>query len=152
MVVKQGGRKCPCGRHGCMEAYAGRGAMEAHARKRQEDGEKTDLFHLMKKHDRPRLTSGIWSRALTSGDKLATEIIDDAVEALGTGVASAVNLLDVEVVVIGGGLGLRLGEEYRRRILDAMMPHLFNDDRPPDVRLAALGDLGGAVGAALLVV
>ncbi len=152
MVVKQGGRKCPCGRHGCMEAYAGRGAMEAHARKRHEDGEKTDLFHLMKKHDRPRLTSGIWSRALTSGDKLATEIIDDAVEALGTGVASAVNLLDVEVVVIGGGLGLRLGEEYRRRILDAMMPHLFNDDRPPDVRLAALGDLGGAVGAALLVV
>lgn len=151
MVIKQGGRKCPCGRHGCMEAYAGRGAMEAHARKRHHDGDKTDLFHLMKKHDRPRLTSGIWARALAHGDKLATEIVDEAVEAIGTGVASAVNLLDVEVVVIGGGLGLRLGEEYRRRILDAMMPHLFNDDRPPDVRLAALGDLGGAIGAALLV-
>jgi glucokinase len=151
MVVKQGGRKCPCGRHGCMEAYAGRGAMEAHARKRQDDGEKTDLFHLMKKHDRPRLTSGIWSRALAAGDKLATEIVDEAVAALGTGVASAVNLLDVEVVLIGGGLGLRLGEEYRVRILEAMMPHLFNDDRPPDVRLAALGDLGGAIGAALLL-
>lgn len=151
MVVKQGGRKCPCGRHGCMEAYAGRGAMEAHARKRHDDGEKTDLFHLMKKHDRPRLTSGIWSRALTAGDKLAIEIVDEAVDAIGTAVASAVNLLDVEVVLIGGGLGLRLGEEYRVRILEAMMPHLFNDDRPPDVRLAALGDLGGAIGAALLV-
>ncbi|HST38152.1 MAG TPA: ROK family protein [Conexibacter sp.] len=151
MVVKQGGRKCPCGRHGCMEAYAGRGAMEAHARKRHDDGEKTDLFHLMKKHDRPRLTSGIWSRALASGDKLAIEIVDEAVAAIGTAVASAVNLLDVEVVLIGGGLGLRLGEEYRVRILEAMMPHLFNDDRPPDVRLAALGDLGGAIGAALLV-
>jgi glucokinase len=151
VVVKQGGRKCPCGRHGCMEAYAGRGAMEAQARKRHDDGEKTDLFHLMKKHDRPRLTSGIWERALAAGDKMAIELVDEAVEALGTGVASAVNLLDVEVVVIGGGLGLRLGEEYRQRILDAMMPHLFNDDRPPDVRLAALGDLGGAIGAALLV-
>ena len=151
MVVKQGGARCPCGRRGCMEAYAGRGAMEARARKRHDDGEKTDLFHLMKKHGRPRLTSGIWARALAAGDKLATELVDEAVEALGTGVASAVNLLDVQVVVIGGGLGLRLGEEYRRRIADAMMPHLFNDDRPPQVRLAALGDLGGAIGAALLV-
>ncbi|ADB51725.1 ROK family protein [Conexibacter woesei] len=151
MVVKQGGARCPCGRRGCMEAYAGRGAMEARARKRHEDGEKTDLFHLMKKHDRPRLTSGIWARALAHEDKLAIELVDDAVEALGTGVASAVNLLDVEVVVLGGGLGLRLGEPYRERIVQAMHPHLFNDDRPPDVRLAELGDLGGAVGAALLV-
>ena len=31
-----------------------------------------------------------------------------------------------------------------------MQPHLFVDERPPAVRLAALGDLGGAVGAALL--
>jgi glucokinase len=151
MVVKQGGARCPCGRRGCMEAYAGRGAMEARARKRHHEGEKTDLFHLMKKHDRPRLTSGIWARALAAGDRLAAELVDEAVEALGTGVASAVNLLDVQVVLIGGGLGLRLGEEYRQRIADAMMPHLFNDDRPPDVRLAALGDLGGAIGAALLV-
>jgi glucokinase len=151
MVVKQGGAKCPCGRHGCMEAYAGRGAMEARARRRHHDGEKTDLFHLMKKHDRPRLTSGIWARALAHGDRLAIELVDDAVAAIGTGVASAVNLLDVQVVIIGGGLGLRLGEEYRQRIADAMQPHLFNDDRPPEVRLAALGDLGGAVGASLLV-
>lgn len=151
MVVKQGGARCPCGRRGCLEAYAGRGAMEARARKRHADGHKTDLFQLMEKHGRPRLTSGIWARALANGDTLATELIDDAVEALGSGVASAVNLLDVEVVVIGGGLGLRLGEPYRERIVQAMRPHLFNDDRPPDVRLAALGDLGGAIGAALLV-
>jgi glucokinase len=151
VVVKQGGARCPCGRRGCLEAYAGRGAMEARARKRFEEGEKTDLFHLMRKHDRPRLTSGIWARALAAGDKLAIELVDEAVEALGTGVASAVNLLDVEVVVIGGGLGLRLGEEYRLRIVEAMHPHLFNDDRPPAVRLAGLGDLGGAIGAALLV-
>jgi glucokinase len=62
-----------------------------------------------------------------------------------------VNLLDVEIVVIGGGLGTRLGEPYVERIREAMMPHLFVDERPPAVRLAALGDLGGAIGAALLV-
>ena len=151
MVVKQGGARCPCGRRGCLEAYAGRGAMEARARRRHHDGERTDLFHLMRKHGRPRLTSGIWARALDHGDRLATELVDEAVAALGAGIASAVNLLDVQVVVIGGGLGLRLGEPYRARIAAAMQPHLFNDDRPPAVRLAALGDLGGAIGAALLV-
>jgi glucokinase len=62
-----------------------------------------------------------------------------------------VNLLDVETVVIGGGLGTRLGEPYVKRIEKAMMPHLFVSDRPPAVLPAALGDLGGAIGAALLV-
>jgi hypothetical protein len=42
-----------------------------------------------------------------------------------------------------------MGEPYVDRIREAMMPHLFADDRPPAVLLAALGDLGGAVGAAL---
>jgi glucokinase len=73
------------------------------------------------------------------------------VRALGAGVASAQNLLDVEAIVIGGGLGVRLGEPYVERIREAMMPHLFNDESPPAVELAALGDLGGAIGATLLV-
>ena len=57
----------------------------------------------------------------------------------------------METVVIGGGLGTRLGEPYVERIREAMMPHLFKDDRPPHVTLGWLGDLGGAIGAALLV-
>ena len=151
MVVKMGGRQCPCGRIGCMEAYAGGAAMEARARKLHfEEGHKTDLFKLMEKHDRTRLTSGIWSRAIEHGDKLATELIDEAIEALGNGVASAINLLDVEAVVIGGGLGVRFGEPYAERIARAMQPHLFKDQTPPAVHVAALGDLGGAIGAALL--
>jgi glucokinase len=150
MVVKVGGAKCPCGRHGCMEAYAGRGAMEARARKELAGGTKTDLFKIMEKRGRVRLTSGVFSRALDQGDSLATALIDRAIEALGAGIASAVNLLDVEAVIIGGGLGVRLGAPYAERIERAMMPHLFSDYRPPAVRVAALGDLGGAVGAALL--
>jgi glucokinase len=54
--------------------------------------------------------------------------------------------------VIGGGLGVRFGEAGVDRIRDAMMPHLFRDDDPPEIALAGLGDLGGALGAALLVV
>jgi glucokinase len=150
MVVKRGGARCTCGRRGCLEAYAGRAAMEARARSEHRQGQSTDLFKLMKKHGRDRLTSGIWERALNRKDPLASALIDRAVEALGAGIASAVNLLDVEAVIIGGGIGVRLGDRYARRIAEAMQPHLFSDDKPPAVLVASLGDLGGAIGAALL--
>jgi glucokinase len=151
MVVKRGGAKCPCGRRGCMEAYAGRSAMEAEARRQHEEGHKTDLFKLMEKHGKPRLTSGIWERALDHGDHLAEKLIDRAIEALGTGVASAINLLDPEAVIIGGGLGVRFGDRYMEPLMKEMRTHLFVDERPPAVRVASLGDLGGAIGASLLV-
>ena len=151
MVVKKDGARCPCGRQGCLEAYAGRAAMEAKARREHKDGRKTDLFKIMKKHEHDRLTSGIWERALKAEDPLATELIDRAVAALGAGIASVINLLDVEAVIIGGGIGTRLGEPYARRIVKAMHPHLFNDDTPPAVDVASLGDLGGAIGAALQI-
>jgi glucokinase len=151
VVVKIDGAQCTCGRRGCMEAYAGRGSMEIRARREHKHGRKTDLFKIMEKRGRTRLTSGVWARALEAGDELATELIERALGALGAGVASAVNLLDPETVVIGGGLGTRLGEPYVERIREAMMPHIFADDRPPRVALAELGDLGGAIGAALLV-
>jgi glucokinase len=149
-VVELDGARCTCGRRGCVEAYAGRAAMELHARKLHDKGHATDLFKLMKKHDRTRVTSGIWSRALEQGDELAQKLIERAIAALAAGAASAVNLLDVELVLIGGGLGVRLGDPYAKRIAAAMRPHLFNDDRPPRVEVAALGDLGGAIGASLL--
>lgn len=151
MVVERGGAKCPCGRRGCLEAYAGRLAMEAEARRRQEEGHETDLFHLMEKHGKPRLTSGIWERALDHGDKLAEHLIERAVEALGTGIASAVNLLDPEAVILGGGLGIRFGERLMDPLTEEMGKHLFVDERPPAIRVASLGDLGGAIGASLLV-
>jgi glucokinase len=151
IVIERDGAKCPCGRRGCLEAYAGRGAMEAHARKLVKDGHKTDLFELMKRKKRDRLTSGVWADALERGDKMATKLLDRAVAALGAGIGSVVNLLDVEAIIIGGGLGTRLGQPYVERIAEAARPHLFVDDRPPAMLPAALGDPGGAIGAALLV-
>jgi glucokinase len=151
MVVEVGGRRCPCGRRGCMEAYAGRLALERRARELKEKGHKTRLFKIMEERGRDRLTSGVWARALKAEDPVATKLADQAVTALGAGIASAVNLLDVEAVVIGGGMGVRLGEPFTNRIRDAMMPHLFVDSNPPAVHVAALGDLGGAIGASLLV-
>ncbi|HEX8977782.1 MAG TPA: ROK family protein [Solirubrobacteraceae bacterium] len=150
-VVRRGGARCPCGRRGCMEAYAGRAAMEGRARSEVAKGAKTDLFELMKQRGRSRLTSAVWAQALERHDALAIELIERALRALGAGIASAVNLLDVEAVIIGGGLGVRFGQPMAERISTEMYPHLFNDTRPPAVRVAGLGDQSGGIGAAMLV-
>jgi glucokinase len=150
MVVKKGGAKCPCGNRGCMEAYAGRAAMEAEARRRHKKGHKTELFKIMRHKERDRLTSSVWGKALAGGDKMTVELLDRAVDALGAGIASAVNLLDVEAVILGGGLGIRFGSDLGPRIEARMRESLFDHNNPPAFHVAALGDLGGAIGAALL--
>ena len=151
MVVEPDGAPCPCGRKGCLEAYAGRAAMEAEARRRIAKGKHSDLIAIMEKKGRTRMSSGVWAKALDRGDHLAEHLIDRAVWALGLAAASAVNLLDVEAVVIGGGLGTRLGAPFADRIRHEMLPHLILPERAPQVLSAALGDLGGAMGAALRV-
>ena len=148
MCSKPGGRRCNCGHDGCVEAYAGRGALEERARELAKE-RPTVLFELMEKRGRDRLTSGVWLRALNAGDRVAEELILRAVQALGVGIGSAVTLLDVEAVVIGGGLGERIGSDWLARIEAAANEHTFFRD-PPVYRLAELGDLGGAIGASLL--
>jgi len=148
VCVKPGGRRCNCGLRGCVEAYAGRGALEQQAR-RESRRRKTILFDLQEKRGRASLTSGIWLRALEEGDAVATALLHEAVQALGVAIGSAVTLLDVERVVIGGGLGERLGPAWIKRIEKAAKHHTFFRP-PPDYVQAELGDMGGAVGASLL--
>jgi glucokinase len=150
-VEQRDGLPCGCGSRGCMEAYAGRGNMERRAREAVAAGRETRLFEIMAERNRTRLASGVWAQALAEGDVLAAELLDEALEAIATAAASVVNLLDVEAVILGGGLGLRLGAPWADRLLESMRPRLFQPARPPDVVVAELGDLGGAIGAALLV-
>src|SRR5256714_13956535 len=108
--------------------------MEARARKLQKKVRKTDLFKIMKRHGRDRLTSGIWERALNAEDPLTVELIDDAVGALGAGIASAVNLLDVEAGIIGGGVRGRAGGAHQERARRAEAPPPPQRARPPPGR------------------
>jgi predicted NBD/HSP70 family sugar kinase len=149
MVVQPGGLPCSCGRRGCVEAYAGRVSMEKRARGLVKRGHKTNLFKIMKKRGRERLSSGVYARALAQGDRMTKKLIDDAAWALGIGLASAQNLLDLEAIIIGGGLGDRLGQPFVDQIVEQMAPHLFAED-PPVILRTELGDLSGAVGAAVL--
>ena len=61
---------------------------------------KTVLFDLMKEHDRPRLTSGIWERALDNGDELAASLIERAIKALGASNGYLYRQLLLQIVVL----------------------------------------------------
>lgn len=151
VVYEPGGAKCGCGRKGCMEAYAGRKMMEKKARSEQESGAKTDLFKIMADRDKDRLTSAVWKQAVDSGDKLANQLLDRAIAAIGTAVASAANIIDPEAIIIGGGMGDRFFPTHGDALIEQVMKNLFTSDRPPAILPTKLIDYSGAVGAALLV-
>lgn len=149
-VVRVGGAVCPCGRRGCVEAYAGRRAMEHAVERAIAAGTDTIVPTLVAQKDRGRMTSGVIRDALAKGDPLVADLVDAGIEALGAGIASAVNLLDVERVVIGGGLADKLGAPFVHRVESAMRPSLFLVPSRVEVLAAELGDEGGALGAALV--
>jgi len=149
-TVKPGGRSCPCGRRGCLEAYAGRLSIERAARRLQKRGHKTDLFEIMARKHKDRVSSSVIATALENGDGVTTKLIDQAVWALGIALANAQNLLDMEAIIVGGGLGDRLGAPFVQRVAEAISPNLHLPDRPPAVLTTELGDLSGAVGAAVI--
>jgi glucokinase len=150
-VIRRRGALCGCGNRGCVEAYAGRGQMEGWAARQHKDGKHTELFALARLRGKDRLTSSIWARAYHEGDRVAIRALDRAADALGIGIASAHNLLDLPVVIVGGGMGERFWDSHGPRIGASMHEHLFQRERPPLLLPAKLGDLGGAIGAALLV-
>ena len=113
---------CGCGRQGHVEAYAGRAAMEAEARRRHAGGTPNELVALA---GDDRMRSKIFAEALDADDPTAHELLRRAVEALGVGIASTVTLLDVDLVVIGGGLGSRLGEAWADRIQQAVRRRVY---------------------------
>jgi len=150
-LVRRGGAKAPNGLRGTVEAYAGRKAMEAKARREAKRGRETILFDLMKKRGKDSLTSSIWFRAWKKDDELACELLDRGSKALSAGIASAVNLLDVEAVVVGGGLGVRFGDTLVPKILEGTGRYLLEPEQPPTMLVAGLGDEGGVLGASMLV-
>jgi glucokinase len=150
MIVRAGGALCGCGRRGCIEAYAGRANMEHMVDVALDSGEKSKLPKIMKDKGKDRITSSVWAKALKKDDGLATRLIDQAVEALGIGVGSTINLLDLDCIVVGGGLAEKLGQDFADRIAEAAKPWTMVSDAPRRFVVAELGDDSGVVGAAEL--
>lgn len=149
VVVQHGGERCGCGRRGCLEAYAGRAAMEARVEAQVAAGRRTLLHELRARYEKKRVTSGIWAEALAEGDPVATEVFDAAVDALGAAIGGAVNLLDLDAVVVGGGVAEKMGAPLADRLAAAVRPWLLVPDAPRRFAIAALGDDAGVIGAAM---
>ena len=150
VVVQSGGALCGCSRRGCVEAYAGRRSMAAAAAAMVDAGRTTSLFDIRDDEGKEKLTSKVWARALKEEDELAIQLFDTAIEMLGIGVASVVNVLDVELVVVGGGIAEKLGQDLADRIQLAAAPWMLHPN--PELRWvsSSLGDDAGVVGAAAL--
>ena len=108
-----------CGRRGCVEAHAGRRSMAGVVSAMVDAGRSTSLYRIQEEEGKTRLTSKVWARALAEEDALAGELFDLAVEMIGVGIGSAVNVLDLELVVIGGGLAEKLGQDLADRLAGA---------------------------------
>ncbi len=132
---------------GELEDYAGRNSLERRARHFMAKGEPTAIFDIAGKG---RIKSRVWGEAVDAGDEMAKRLVDDAASALASAMASAIALVDIELIVLGGGLSERLGEGFRVRVERELHERAFADTSAP-VRAARLGDTGGALGASLLV-
>ena len=87
--------------------------------------------------------------AADAGDDGAREIVDEGGRMLGSIVASLINVLDPEAVVIGGGLGLAAGR-YRDRFEASLAEHIWAPtSRSTPILDAALGADAVLIGAAL---
>jgi glucokinase len=152
VVVQPRGRKCGCGRRGCVEAYASKTAMEAIIREEMERGRSTEVFEIMDKKGKKKLTSSVIEASLEAGDALMEEAIQYAQYYLGLLTAILVNVLDPEVVVFGGGVVERLGQDFIDPIGRTARQHYLQREGAEKIRLvpAALGDDAGPIGAAVV--
>jgi glucokinase len=120
MTIDSTGRKCKCGNYGCLEQYASGPAIAARAIEGLEAGARSILPDLVA--DIHQITAQTVFEAVVKGDPYAAEIMKETARFLGAGVASLVNLLNPDRIVIAGGvtragdhLFLPLRDEVRRR-------------------------------------
>lgn len=150
LTVVPDGRPCPCGKRGCWERYCSGTALAQTARLRMADHDAPVLRRLC--HDDPAAVTGTMvAVAATEGDPVALHAMDDLGRWLAVGLSLVTDVLDPEVIVIGGGVSAAAGmflplaaSEFAGAITGA-------GHRPlPRVELARFGDRAGIIGAGLL--
>lgn len=147
LVVDEGGRRCPCGNLGCIEAYVSGNAIGLAARQRLIEPELVTVLR-----DVPELTGREVTAAALDGDAVAQELLTEVGGWLGTALASLVNALDPELLLVGGGAGPATAPWVLPAAEEALAARVLGAEHRtlPPLRLAALQDDAGTVGAGLL--
>jgi glucokinase len=150
MVVDPNGPWCPCGRRGCWERFASGSGLGRLARDAAHAGRAARVVELAG-GDPESVRGEHVTAAAKEGDEEALTVLGDFAWWVALGIANLVNLLDPSVVVVGGGLvsaGDVLLDPVRAAYHDLV---LADQSRPPcAIVRAELGELAGAIGAALI--
>lgn len=149
MVVVVDGRRCGCGHHGCLEAYASKTGMGRRLACAIHCDGRTSMLTDLCEGDYANIRSGLLARAYAAGDELTVETIHEAARYLGVGVANLITLLGPDKVVLGGGVFEALGDALIDRVRASAEATAFPPGTCADtqIELAALGDDAVALGA-----
>ena len=141
----EGGQRCECGKYGCLETVASAGAVVRTATAAIRSGEQTSL---------PKrggaLTADMVAQHAAAGDAVAHRAMSEAGDHLGRGIACVVNLLNPDLVVIGGPLA-GMSEVYVEAALASAERNTLTAEAV-EVRTTRLGDQAPLLGVIQLAV
>ena len=150
MVLEVSGPKCGCGNKGCFEALASRTAIFRKIKEAVKEGQKTLLTEMLGP-ELEDLRSGDLRKAIKRGDKFVEHIVEEAAEYTGIAVSNLINILNPEVVVIGGGLMEQLEDEMLAIIVETAMDYAMpGTTKGIEIIATRLGDDAGITGGAVL--
>jgi len=149
MVIRRGGRQCTCGRKGCWEAYASATGLIRSTREAMEAHPESGLWKIAPTLE--AVNGKTVFDAIEAGDAVAKEVLDGYLGDLACGVTNLINILQPEVLCIGGGIS-RQGERLLRPLREVLDREEFTRDSPrrTTLRVAKLGSEAGVIGAALV--
>lgn len=155
LIIHANGRHCGCGGRGHLEAYASRTAITRTILGELKRGRKTVLTKLEPSlegggGDGSALRSSLLAKAMKEHDPLVTETLTEAGADLGLGLASVINLLNPERMIIGGGVIEAVDYLFEVASQRALRESLPTPAKSTEIVRANLGDNAGIVGAAIL--
>lgn len=147
MIVTIDGKKCGCGRKGCLESYAAKWALTENIYQRKQNGEKSIIEFQGDKPKEEILKSKLIKKAYLGNDTVVKEELLKSINYFGMGLANIVNLLNPEVIVIGGGMIESMGNELMPLIYESLDKNKFPSAKYK-IKTAKLGDYSVLAGAA----
>ena len=150
MVIKTNGIKCSCGRKGCWERYASTNAL-INIAKRLSRKNPESLINRLSGNDAKIVNGKIVFDAAKLGDKTANEAISKFIFFLGVGIVNLINILQPEMLVIGGGISGE-GDYLLNPIKKFVDGKTYGEGRikATKIECAKLGNKAGIIGAAML--
>lgn len=117
IIVDLNGRQCSCGAHGCLEAYASRSAIERRIEGALKKGRKSCILDYLETGK--SITSSMIQKSIEREDELVLQCVTEASEYLSGGIASIINFINPELIILGGGLIEAVDYFYQKTIKKA---------------------------------